>query len=51
MLTLSSEYWDYYGRLLNLTPMADKRVIYSFHAYGFPQDKFAMGPIQRVDRR
>ena len=33
VLTVSSEYWDYYGRLLHLTPMSDKRVVYAFHAY------------------
>jgi hypothetical protein len=33
VLTVSSEYWDYYGRLVKLTPLSDQRAIYSFHAY------------------
>ncbi|MDB4968964.1 MAG: chitinase [Myxococcales bacterium] len=33
VLTVSSEYWDYYRNLEKLQPFADQRVIYSFHAY------------------
>ena len=33
VLTVSSDYWDYYRNLEALAPVADQRVIYSFHAY------------------
>ncbi|MDB4946334.1 MAG: glycoside hydrolase family protein [Labilithrix sp.] len=33
VLTASSEYWDYFKNLAHLTPLADQRIIYSFHSY------------------
>jgi hypothetical protein len=49
ILTVSSEYWDYYKNLERLEPVADQRVIYSFHAYEqhSPSD-WANGPVAEL---